>query len=231
VARPKERANTEEIVKPGPCITVSRDPGSGGSEIARRLAKELGMDIIGAQIIQQVAERSDMSEKVIASLDEKTVRLMDSWLDSLFETHHISPDEYLQHLTQVIGTIGKQGNAVIVGRGAQFILPPEETFRVRFIAPRDIRIRTVMRDSGEDFAASERYIYKTESDRNAFHRKHFHTDWTNPGFYDLIVNTGHLGVEGAAAAVKAAFTVWKTLPHDQSLPMPSFLSRTGEERD
>jgi cytidylate kinase len=206
--------------RPGPCITISRDPGSGGSETARRLAKDLGMDIIGAQIIQQVAERADMSEKVIASLDEKEVRLRDSWIDSLFQTRHIWPDEYLRYLTKVIGTIGKQGNAVIVGRGAQFILPPEETFRIRLTAPRDIRIRNVMRDSGEDLKASERYVYKTESDRDAFHRKHFRADWTNLGYYDLIVNTGHMGVEGAVAAIKAAFAVWKNLPYKQS-PSPS----------
>jgi len=167
------------------------------------------MDLIGAQIIQHVAEEADMSEKVIASLDEKEVRLRDSWIESLFRTRHIWPDEYLRYLTKVVGTIGKQGNTVIVGRGAQFILPPEETFRVRLIAPREIRIRNVMRDSETDYEASERYVYKTEADRNAFHRKYFHADWTNSLYYDLVINTGCMGVEGAVAAVEAAFEVWK----------------------
>ena len=69
-----------------PCITISRDPGSGGTEIARRLAKDLGMDLIGSRIIQQVSERADISEKVIASLDEKEVRRRDFWIDSMFRT-------------------------------------------------------------------------------------------------------------------------------------------------
>jgi cytidylate kinase len=203
----------KETRTPGFCMTISREPGSGGSEVARRLAADLGMDLIGAQIIQQVAERSGVSEKVIASLDEKEVNLRDSWIDSMFRTRHIWPDEYLRHLTRVVGTIGKQGNTVIVGRGAQFILPPQETFRVRLIAPREIRIRNVMRDSETDFEESERYVYKTEANRNAFHRKYFNVDWANAGHYDLVVNTGYMGIEGAVACIEAAFAVWKNLSH------------------
>jgi cytidylate kinase len=204
----------KESTMPGFCISISREPGSGGSEVARRLASDLGMDLIGAQIIQRVAERADISEKVIASLDEKEVLRRDLWIDSLFRTRHIWPNEYLRHLTKVIGTIGKQGNTVIVGRGAQFILPPQETFRVRLIAPREIRIRNVIRDSKTDFETSERYVYKTEADRNAFHRKHFNAEWTNPAYYDLVVNTGYMGIDGAVAAIKAAFAVWRNLPHE-----------------
>jgi len=196
--------------RPLPCITISRDPGSGGAEVARHLAKDLEMDLIGVKIIQQIAERADVSEKVIESLDEKGVRLRDSWIDSLFRTRHIWPDEYLGHLSKVVGTIGRQGNAIIMGRGGQFILPPEETFRVRLVAPREIRIRNVMRGSHTDFETSERYVYKTEADRNAFHCKYFNADWKNPIHYDLIVNTSYMGIEGAVAAVNAAFAVWKS---------------------
>jgi cytidylate kinase len=206
-----EQKRKTETYHPRPCITVSRDPGSGGTETARRLAKDLGMDLIGSKIIQQVAERADISEKVIASLDEKEVRVRDFWLDSLFRTRHIWPDEYLRYLTKVIGTIGKQGNTIIIGRGGQFILPPEETFRVRLIAPREIRIRNVMRDSNTDCETAERYVYRTEADRNAFHCKHFGTDWTNPIYYDLTLNTGVMGIEGAVAAVEAAFATWDHL--------------------
>jgi cytidylate kinase len=204
----------QEAARPSFCITISREPGSGGSEVARRLAADLGMDLIGAQIIQQVAERAGTSAKVIASLDEKEVSRRDSWIDSMFRKRHIWPDEYLHHLTRVIGTIGKQGNTVIVGRGAQFILPPQETFRVRLIAPREIRIRNVMRDSNTDFEDSERYVYKTEANRNAFHRKYFNDDWANAEHYDLLINTGYMGIEGAVASIEAAFAVWKNLPHN-----------------
>jgi cytidylate kinase len=204
----------KKAARPGFCITISREPGSGGSDVARRLAADLGMDLIGAQLIQKIAEQAGTSEKVIASLDEREVRLRDSWLDALFRKRHITPDEYLRHLTQVVGTIGKQGNTVIVGRGAQFILPPPENFRVRIIAPRESRIRNVMRDAKVDFEAAEQYVYETEANRDAFHRKYFHDDWANPDHYDLVVNTGSLGIEGAVAGIEAAFAVWNKLPHE-----------------
>ncbi len=72
-----------------------------------------------------------------------------------------------------------------------------------------------MRDSNTDFEASERYVYKTEADRNAFHCQHFGADWTNPTYYDLTVNTGYMGIEGAIAAIKAAFAVWKDLHYKE----------------
>ena len=133
---------------PGPVITISREPGSGGSEIARRLAKDLNMDLIGAQIIQKIAESADISTRIIQSLDEREVTRRDIWLESLFEKRHLWHDEYLFHLTKVIGTMGRQGNFIIVGRGAQYILPPEETFRLRFIASMEFKIATVMRNFG-----------------------------------------------------------------------------------
>lgn len=195
--------------KPGPVITISREPGSGGSAIARRLSEELKMDLVGAQIIQKIAESADMSTKVIESLDEKEVTRRDSWLTALFKTRHLWEDTYLFHLTKVIGTFGRQGNVIIVGRGAQYILPPEDTFRLRFIAPMEVKIQNVMRDFGSSQQEAERYIIKTDSDRRAYLRKYFNADVTNPADYDVVINTGKLGIDGSVEAVKAAFTAWK----------------------
>jgi cytidylate kinase len=205
-------ANMERKVvktKPGPVITISREPGTGGSEIARRLADGLKMDLVGAQIIQKIAESADISEKVIESLDEKQITRRDDWLSSLFETRHLWVDDYLRHLTKVIGTFGKQGNFVIVGRGSQYILPPEDTFRLRFIADMETKIQNVMRDFGSSREESEAYINKTHENRRAYLRKHFDVDWTNPADYDMVINTGKLGIDGSVEAVKAAFTAWK----------------------
>lgn len=58
-------------VKVFPVITISREPGTGGTNIARKLSETLGMDFISSQIIQKVAQSAQMSEKVVASLDEK----------------------------------------------------------------------------------------------------------------------------------------------------------------
>jgi cytidylate kinase len=195
----------EKGAEGGPVITISRQPGAGGSEIARRLAKELNMDLMGGQIIARVAESAKMSEKVVRTLDEKHVSTLDSWLASFFTSRHLWPDVYLQHLTKVIITIGKHGNAIVVGRGAQFILPPEKTFRIRFIAPLGQRIEKVVRDRKCSRQEAESFILQTENDRGAFIKKYFHEDIGDPAHYDLVVNTATLSVDEAVAVIKGAF--------------------------
>ena len=193
-----------EKVKGGPVITISREPGSGGSEIARKLAIDLSMDLMGDQIIQHVAESARMSRKVIESLDEKEVTLRDTLLNTLFRDRHLWPDEYLQHLTKVVATVGRYGNAIIVGRGANYILPQAGTFRVRIIAPLEYRIKHVMEDRKYEKAQAEQYVVKTENDRKAFVRKYFNADVADPKQYDIIINTGSVTISGGAEAIKVA---------------------------
>jgi cytidylate kinase len=194
-----------EDFKGGPVITVSREPGSGGSEIARRLAKALGMDLIGAQIIQHVADSAKMSRRVIESLDEKEVTFRETLLSSLFGEYRPWPGEYLQHLTRVIGTIGVFGNVVIVGRGANHVLPPEKAFKVRIIAPLEYRIKHFMEDRGYTRAEAEQYVIKTENDRKAFIRKYFNADVADPRHYDIIINTGVMTLDAVTMTIVTAF--------------------------
>ncbi|MGA2525452.1 MAG: cytidylate kinase-like family protein [Smithellaceae bacterium] len=194
-----------EKYKGGPVITISREPGSGGSEIARRLAKALDMDLIGAQIIQHVADSAKMSRKVIESLDEKEVSFRDTLLSSLFGEYRPWPGEFLQHLTRVIGTIGVFGNTIIVGRGANHILPREKAFKVRIIAPLEYRIKYFMEDRGYSKAEAEQYVVKTENNRKAFVRKYFNADVADPKHYDIIINTEGMSLEAATQAIIAAF--------------------------
>jgi cytidylate kinase len=198
----------DESIKKGPVLTISRETGSGGSKIARKLADELKMDLIGGHIIQHVAESAKMSRKVIESLDEKAIPLRDTWLSALFESKHLWPDQYLGHLTKVIGTIGAYGDAIVMGRGAQYILPHESTFRIRIIAPLEFRIENTVRDFKYTKEQAESYVVKTEADRRAFIRKYFHADVTDPTQYDIVVNTHWIGMEGAAKAILVAFKSW-----------------------
>jgi cytidylate kinase len=194
-----------ESFKGGPVITISREPGSGGSEIARRLAKALDMDLIGAQIIQHVADSAKMSRRVIEALDEKEVTFRETLLSSLFGEYRPWPGEYLQHLTRVIGTIGVFGNVVIVGRGANHVLPPEKAFKARIIAPLEYRIKHFMEDRGYTRAEAEQYVIKTENDRKAFVRKFFNVDVAEPRHYDIIINTGTMTLDAATTIIITAF--------------------------
>ena len=110
----------------------------------------------------------------------------------------------VQVLMRVIGTIGKHGKAIIVGRGANFVLPPENRFRVRIIAPRDRRVNCVAESYGISKDEAKRRVMRTESDRRAFIRKYFHSDIADPANYDMVLNTGTLSIESAAAAICSA---------------------------
>ncbi len=199
----RENALTRKV------ITISREPGAEGTAIAQKLAEATGMDFMNSQIIQKVAQSTHLSEMIIQSLDEKDISFREDWLKILFDEHHLWPDSYLSHLMKVISTIGRHGNAVIVGRGANHVLPPSETFRVRLIAPQEHRIANVMRDRRLSHSKAEEYVIRTESDRKAFIRKYFHTDIDAPLHYDLVINTSRLDVNGTAHIILSAFNVWR----------------------
>jgi len=98
---------------------------------------------------------------------------------------------------KVIATIGKHGKAVIVGRGANFVLPPERRFRVRIVAPLELRVQKVALDSDIPVDEAKRRVLRTDSDRSAFVRKYFNADISDPINYDLVINTEILSVNAA----------------------------------
>ena len=165
----------------------------------------MDMDLIGGQIIQHVADSAKMSRRVIESLDEREVTFRETLLSSLFGENRPWPGEYLHHLTRVIGTIGIFGNVIIVGRGANFVLPKERIFRVRIIAPMELRIKYFMGDRGYTKAEAEKYIVTRENNRKAFVRKYFNTDMADPMHYDIIINTEKVSITTATEAIIVAF--------------------------
>ncbi len=196
---------------PGPVITISREPGCEGHALAKRIAEELKIDLFDRQIIQEVAKSSSMSERVVSSLDEKGRSILDNWIQFLKSVRWFSSDEYVYHLTSVIGTIHEHGGAVILGRGANMVLPPEDTLRVRFIAPMDARVQNLAKELNVSTEKAKQQIIKEESDRKAFIRKNFHTDIDDPVNYDLVINIQYLNADKIVNIVKNSLK-YKKLP-------------------
>jgi cytidylate kinase len=105
---------------------------------------------------------------------------------------------------KVIGTIGEHGRAVIVGRGANFILPAETCFRIRVVSPRPLRVQSVINDFNTSEEEAYRRVLRTESDRRAFIRKYFNADIADPVNYDFVINTGSVNVNTAVRAIAVA---------------------------
>jgi len=182
-------------------ITISREPGSGGNILGERLSQQLQFDLFYQEFVHKMAESAHVSVRLLETLDEKGASVLEEWISSLVDKRHLWPDRYLQHLMKIIGTIGKHGRAVIVGRGANFVLPPEKRISLRVISPLETRIRNVSQAFGAAAAEARSRILKTESDRKAFIKKYFNEDIQNPLNYDIIINTEDLSIDDAVNAV------------------------------
>jgi cytidylate kinase len=188
---------------PRPVVTISRQHGAGGGDVARQLATDLGLDLFDGEIIQRVAESAHLSERVVASLDEKARDVLTDWLAAVASESYLSPAEYEYHLWRVVGTLAQHGGAVILGRGAHLILGAGGALRVLVVAPLDHRVRRVQQREGLSDRDARRRILEVESNRRAFLLRHFHSEFADPSGFDLVVNTAVLGVPGAARAVTA----------------------------
>ncbi len=187
-----------------PVVTVSRQHGAGGGEVARRLAESLELDLFDREIIQRIAESTHLSERVVSALDEKDKELLTDWLAAISTRSYLSPAEYRYHLSRLVGAVAHHGGAVILGRGAHLILGQGEALRVLVVAPLERRVRAVMGREGLAEREAHRRIVAVEADRKAFLMKHFHADFADCTTFDLVANTAVLGVEGACGAIRTA---------------------------
>ena len=197
ITRTEEKKDEERIS----VVTFSREHGSGGDILAERLAEKLGYELFHQEVLHNMAENARVSVQFLETLDEKGVSVLDEWISSLVDKRHLWPDRYLQHLMKIIGTIGKHGQAVIIGRGSNFVLPPNKRLSIRVIAPMEERIRNVSKKLGITVEVAKQRVIKTESDRKAFIKKYFNADIADIFNYDLIINTENLSIDDAINAI------------------------------
>ena len=201
IMRPEDTIRREVVS----VITLYREPGSGGRIIAERLAKYLQYDLFDLQILHTMAESAKISARILESLDERGLSVLEDWISSIVQENHLWPDQYLRLLMKVIGAIGRHSHAIILGRGANFILPADNIFRVRIFAPFKTRVKNVSRTFAVTVDEAKRRIIKTDSDRRAFIRKYFNADVSNQDHYDIIINTEQLSIEAASDSIQVAF--------------------------
>ncbi|MBW2642642.1 MAG: cytidylate kinase-like family protein [Deltaproteobacteria bacterium] len=200
IMRTEEKKEEERIS----VVTFSRERGSGGDILAERLAEKLGYELFHQEVLHNMAESARVSVQFLETLDEKGVSVLDEWISSLVDRRHLWPDRYLQHLMKIIGTIGKHGRAIIIGRGSNFVLPPDKRLSIRVIAPMEERIRNVSKELDITVEEAKQRVIKTESDRKAFIKKYFNADIADIFNYDLIINTENLSIDEAVNIINGA---------------------------
>jgi cytidylate kinase len=187
-----------------PVITICMEPGAGGCVIAEQVASRMGLDFFHRDMIHKISESARISTAIVESLEKERLSGVQDFIACLIKDQYIHPGIYLDHLMRVVGTIGKHGRAVVVGRGANFIIPAKDRFAVRIIAPLEKRIQNVADRFSVPSDTAKRRVLVRENRRRAFIRQSFNADITDPLHYDLILNAGNISVDTAVDCIVGA---------------------------
>lgn len=202
-----------------PVITIRGQYGSWANEIGELIADKLSIDYVDREIIAGVAERlrrpsTSIEEKElppstllgrIAEAMAKTSYMGDSVLTGIYSPLWEIPlddTKYLAGLESVVKELAAGRSIVILGRGSQFILKDlPGAFHVLIVAPLEVRVKSVMErlDLNAEDARCE--IARFDDGNRVFIKRFFKADIFDPVNYNLIINTHHLSIEGAASIV------------------------------
>ena len=197
--------------RPRPIITISRQLGSGGRELAGALARRLDLQIHGYSLIDEIARRHDLERRFVEQLDEGTRSEIELWVRGVLEGRNFGSDQYLASLVRVVRTLAALGGVLFLGRGAHLILGDLCALRLRVTASAETRERAVMRYENLDAAAARERVAASDAERDRFLRKQFKVEPDDPRQYDLILNTDNLpphelvGIALAALEARGAF--------------------------
>lgn len=181
-------------------ITVEREYGSGGANIARQLSEKLGWKLWDQDITAEIAR--------VAKVDPKAARICDERVDSLLsrlfrvyargsyerslpvgESKAFNTDRMFSILEDVIVRLANEGHCVIVGRGSPFFLRDRaDVFRVFVYAPLEEKIRRVMA-LGKTEKEARQLVEEIDRERATFIRHYFNTEWPHRPLYHLMVNS------------------------------------------
>ena len=195
-------------------ITVSRQYGSGGSEVAERVAKALGWRLYDNAVVEEVAQRLRMTPAEVSAREERMPSLVERMASAMaLGVPEMMPvvgdlavqpsEERMVMMTRrVIEDAVRAGPAVLVGRGAQCMLASRtDTLHVFCYAPVEELVRYAVEVMGIPFAEAGRKVAEMNHQREQYVKHHFKRDWRDLANYDLCVNTSRFGLDGAAELV------------------------------
>ena len=194
-------------------ITISRMYGSGGSDVAARVAQRLGWSLLDNDFVDAVAQRLGVSASEVEAREERTPSLVERLASALAvaspeilppPTEQLPPsEERLVEVTRrIIEEAMARGNAVLVGRGAQSVLAMRAgVLHVFCYAPREALVRRVAERRKIGLPDAEKNVDEINRQREQYVRNTFKRSWKAHENYHLCVNTDWLGIEGSAALI------------------------------
>jgi cytidylate kinase len=199
-------------------VTMEREYGCGGGEIAQRLAERLGWKLWDQLLTEEIARLGSCTTEVVARREERTdplhYRLFKSFLRGSYEgslnAHKlklIDSESILKFTESVVQQAASTGNCVIVGRGSQlFLRSRKDTLRVFLYAPREDKVRRLLA-RGKSEQEAEELVDTVDLERAAFIDKYFKVEWPSRSVYHAMINTAI----GDETVVKTIVDVMKDL--------------------
>ncbi len=181
-------------------ITIEREYGAGGAVIAEKLAARLGWKLWDQQLTAEIARIVQADQAAVQPLEERVdplfYRLMKVFMRGSYERDlPVSNIEYLDSeklvtlMSRLIEGAAAEGNCVIMGRGAPYILRDRaEAFHVFIYATAEEKMRR-LREAGKTEAEAQELIASVDSERATFVKKYYCKDWPTRAFYHLMVNS------------------------------------------
>jgi hypothetical protein len=195
---------TEGNLSYGPCLLISREKGAGGNAVAQVVGKRLGWQVFDDKIVDEIAQKAHVSRQLIESLDERDREKIHDIVGRLLRPHEIGESGYLVYLKETLLTLGHQGDVIIVGHAAQYILPNRFGLDVRLVAPIEARTQRIADKAHLTLDAARVEVERADRERVRLVRRHFGHNAAGPLAYDLTINTAALDIDAAAEIVITA---------------------------
>jgi cytidylate kinase len=181
-------------------VTVEREYGCGGGEIAKRLADLLGWKLWDHLLTEEIARLANCSKAAVEQREERTdplyYRLFKSFLRGSFEgsinahkLNLVDSENIMKWTERVVQHAAGKGESVIVGRGSQLFLKDRlDTFRVFLYAPTEDKVRRVL-SRGKNEREARELVDTVDRERAGFIEKYFHVEWPDRPVYHVMINT------------------------------------------
>jgi CMP/dCMP kinase len=177
-------------------ITISRQMGSLGGEVARLVANRLGYRLIWHELINQAAIQAGAPEMALAVIDELGLFGINPTVNACYA--------YIRAVQKIVEELAKVGNVVIVGRAGQMILAGwESVLHVRLIAPMETRTIRVAQEQHISMSAAQAQVLASDHTRQSYLKRFYHVEWNDPNLYDLVINTGKIPLADATDLICA----------------------------
>jgi cytidylate kinase len=185
----------------GPFVTISREHGALGCLIAELVGQKLGWEVLDKSLLDRISQRYRLSRPMLDLVDETSSNWVHDILGTWLDPHIIPHEKYLTHLRHVVMAAAQRGRLVLVGRGAQFLLPREHGVAARLIASEPFRVAQIAHDDGISAKEAYRVMKAVDLGRANFVARYFHQDIHDPHLYDLVIHVERCGPAAAAEMI------------------------------